>query len=90
MVGAGPRRIPPADPASSSASAACMPPTTPSMADEQIVMIDSCSDWKPSDHLGINIAQIGLPLLGPVSPDERRRERLADSQDGSPLPVPVP
>jgi hypothetical protein len=44
-----------------------MPPTTPSMADEQIVMIDSCSDWKPSDHLGINIPQIGLPLLGPVS-----------------------
>jgi hypothetical protein len=60
------------------------------MAMNRLPMIDSCSDWKPSDHLGIKIPRIGLPVLGPVSPDDRRRERLADSQDESPLPVPVP
>jgi hypothetical protein len=65
------------------------------MAMNRLPMIFSCSDWKPSDHLGIKISRIGLPLLGPVSPDERRRARLADSQDGLPaagcrLPVPVP
>jgi len=59
------------------ASARCMPPTTPSMAMNRLPMIDSLEYWKPSDHLGIKIARIGLPLLGPVSPDERRRERLA-------------
>jgi hypothetical protein len=30
---------------------------------EQIVMIFSCGDGKPSDHLGIKIPRIGLPLL---------------------------
>jgi hypothetical protein len=57
---------------------------TPSMAMNRLPMIDSCSDWKPSDHLGIKIPRIGLPLLGPCIPDERRSERLADSQDGLP------
>ena len=47
-------------------------------------MVFSCGDRKPSDHLGIKIPRIGLPLLGLYPPDERRRERLADSQDGSP------
>jgi hypothetical protein len=46
-------------------------------------MVFSCGDWKPGDHLGIKIPRIGLPLLGLYPPDERRRERLADSQDGS-------
>jgi hypothetical protein len=40
-----------------------MPPTTPSMAMNRLPMIDSCSDWKPSDHLGIKIPRIGRPLL---------------------------
>jgi hypothetical protein len=31
---------------------------------EQSVMIFSCGDRKPSDHLGIKIRRIGLPLLG--------------------------
>jgi hypothetical protein len=39
--------------------------TSPDAVDghEQIVMIFSCSDWKPSDHLGIKILRIGLPCL---------------------------
>ena len=41
-----------------------MPPTTSSMAINRLPMIDSCSDWKPSDHLGIKIPRIGLPLFG--------------------------
>jgi hypothetical protein len=40
-----------------------MPPTTPLMAMNRLPMIDSCSDWKPSDHLGIKIPRIGRPLL---------------------------
>ena len=83
MVAARPRRIPPIDPASGSASAPCMPPTTPSMAMNRLPMIFSCSDRKPSHHLGIKIPRVGLPLFGLCIPDERRRERFADSQDGS-------
>ena len=30
---------------------------------EQIVMIFSCSDRKPSHHLGIKIPRVGLPCL---------------------------
>jgi hypothetical protein len=33
------------------------------MAMNRLPMIDSCSDWKPSDHLGITIPRIGRPLL---------------------------
>jgi hypothetical protein len=44
---------------------------------EQIVMIFSCGDRKPSHHLGIDIPRVGLPLFGLCIPDERRRERLA-------------
>ena len=53
-----PRGIPPTDSASSGASAPCIPPTTPWMAMNRLPMIDSCSDWKPSDHLGIKIPRI--------------------------------
>ena len=64
MVGARPRRIPPIDPASGSASAPCMLPTTPSKAMNRSPMIFSCGDRKPSHHLGIKIPRIGLPLFG--------------------------
>jgi hypothetical protein len=62
-----------------------MPPATPSMAMNRLPMIFSCSDRKPSDHLGIKIPRIGVPLFW-AYPDDRRSERLADSQDGSPMP----
>jgi hypothetical protein len=64
MVGPGLGESPPTDPASGSASARCMPPTTPSMAMNRLPMIFSCGDRKPSDHLGIDIPRIGLPLFG--------------------------
>ena len=63
MVAARSRRIPPIDPASGSASAPCMPPTTPSKAMNRLPMIFSCSDRKPSHHLGIKIPRVGLPCL---------------------------
>jgi hypothetical protein len=44
-----------------------MPPTTPSMAVNRLPMIFSYSDRKPSDHLGIKIPRIGLPLLGQMN-----------------------
>jgi hypothetical protein len=56
-----PRRIPPTDPASSGASASCMPAHDAVSGYEQIVMIFSCSDRKPSDHLRIKIPRIGVP-----------------------------
>ena len=82
-LGARPRRIPPIDPASGSASAPCMLPTTPSKAMNRLPMIFSCGDRKPGHHLGIKIPRIGLPLFGLCIPDERRRGRLADPQDES-------
>ena len=43
---------------------------------EQIVMIFSCSDRKPSHHLGIKIPRVGLPLL-------RRYPRMNAEASGS-------
>jgi hypothetical protein len=67
-----------------------MPPTTPSMAMNRLPMIFSCSDWKPSDHLGIKIRRIGLPLLGryPRMNAEESGSRIRKM--GRRLPVPVP
>jgi len=67
-----------------------MPPTTPSMAMNRLPMILSCSDWKPSDHLGIKIPRIGLPLLGPVSPMNAEESGSRIHKMGRRLPVPVP
>jgi hypothetical protein len=68
-----------------------MPPTTPSMAMNRLPMILSCSDWKPSDHLGIKIGRIGLPLLGPLSPRMNAEESGSRIRKmGRRLPVPVP
>jgi hypothetical protein len=67
-----------------------MPPTTPSMAMNRLPMIDSCSDWKPSDHLGIKISRIGLPLLGPCIPRMNADESGSRIRKmGCRLPVPV-
>lgn len=57
---------------------------------EQIVMIFSCSDSKPSDHLGIKIPRIGSPLLGsnPRMNAEESGSRIRSM--GRRLPVPVP
>jgi hypothetical protein len=54
------------------------------MAMNRLPMIDSCNDWKPSDHLGIKIPRIGRPPLALYPRDERRREQFADSQDWLP------
>ena len=90
MVAARPRRIPPIDPASGSASARCMPPTTPSKAMNRLPMIDSCSDWKPSDHLGIKIPRIGRPVLAlyPRMSTEESGSRIRRMSCRLPVPVP--
>jgi hypothetical protein len=43
---------------------------------EQIVMIFSCGDRKPSDHLGTKIPRIGLPCLA-LYPRMNAEERAA-------------
>jgi hypothetical protein len=67
-----------------------MPPTTPLMAMHRLPMIDSCSDWKPSDHLGIKIPRIGRPLLAlyPRMNAEESGSRIRKM--GCRLSVPVP
>ena len=57
---------------------------------KQVAVVESCSDWKPSDHLGIKIPRIGLPLLGPVSPMNAEESGSRIHKMGRRLPVPVP
>ena len=60
------------------------------MAINRLPMIDSCSDWKPSDHLGIKIPRIDLPLLGmyPQMNAEESGSRIPKM--GCRLSVPIP
>ncbi len=53
-------------------------------------MIFSCSDWTPSDHLGIKLPRIGLPCLAlyPRMNAEESGSRIR--RMGCRLPVPVP
>jgi hypothetical protein len=59
------------------------------MVMNRLLMIDSCSDWKPSDHLGIKIPRIGRPLLAlyPRMNAEESSSRIP--KNGCRLPVPV-
>ena len=52
-------------------------------------MIFSCGDRKPSNHLGIDIPRIGLPLLGPYPRMNAEVNGSRIRKMGRRLPVPV-
>ena len=56
---------------------------------EKVAVVESCSDWKPSDHLGIKIPRIGLPLFGLCIRMNAEESGSRIRKMGRWLPVPV-